>query len=74
MTIFFQKSEKTLIGYWNEDPNSDQIIIEVRRIEKWLVEKIFGVKFNSSFYDVKLTSIVKVYVSKSFTILEKESL
>ena len=42
MTIFFQKSEKTLIGYWNEDPNSDQIIIEVRSIEKWLGEKIFG--------------------------------
>ena len=43
MTIFFQKiKKKTLIGYWNEDPNSDQIRIEVRSIEKWLGEKIFG--------------------------------
>ena len=64
MTIFFQKSEKTLIGYWNEDPNSDQIRIEVRSIEKWLGEKIFGllIKFKLLWRQTDVNRHVKVFV------------
>ena len=78
MTIFFQKSEKTLIGYWNEDPNSDQIRIEVRSIEKWLGEKIFGllIKFKLLWRQTDVNRHVKVFVKvlQFSQFLKKDSL